>query len=134
TISVPGSYRLSSNLTVNDPNTNAIDITTSGVSIDLNGFSILGPAVCSGALCSPAGSGSGIVGTTGGGFSVSAAVGNGEIRGMPAFGICFNGDSIHIDRIRAVGNGKTGIFIQQSHGIANDNIISSTIASFNGED
>src|SRR2546426_5014835 len=54
TISVSGSYRLSSNLTVPDANTNAIEIKTSGVTIDLNGFSILGPTVCS-TSCSPAG-------------------------------------------------------------------------------
>src|SRR5580693_1218836 len=48
TISVAGSYRLSSNLTVPDANTDAIDITVSHVTIDLNGFSIIGQVVCSG--------------------------------------------------------------------------------------
>src|SRR5512139_1391685 len=43
-----GSYRLSSDLTVPDADTTAIDVTTtaSDVTIDLNGFSIVGPVVC----------------------------------------------------------------------------------------
>jgi hypothetical protein len=47
-ISVSGSYRLSGNLTVPDKNTTAIQITSGAVavSIDLNGFSIIGPVSC----------------------------------------------------------------------------------------
>src|SRR5438046_155584 len=48
TLSVAGSYRLSGNLTVPDENTNAIVVSADNVTIDLNGFSILGPVVCSG--------------------------------------------------------------------------------------
>src|SRR5947199_10311415 len=48
TISVSGSYRLSGNLTVPDTVTTAIRIQADNVAIDLNGFSILGPLVCSG--------------------------------------------------------------------------------------
>ena len=46
TISQPGSYRLSGNLIVPDMNTTAIVITADGVTLDLNGFSIMGPVVC----------------------------------------------------------------------------------------
>src|SRR5882672_11227351 len=46
TISQSGSYRLSGNLTVSDVNTSAIQITGENVSLDLNGFAILGPVVC----------------------------------------------------------------------------------------
>src|SRR5579863_4016947 len=42
-----GSYRLSGNLTV-PANTDGIDINADNVTLDLNGFSILGPTVCSG--------------------------------------------------------------------------------------
>jgi hypothetical protein len=38
-----GSYRLSSDLVISGTNTNGIDIDTSAVSLDLNGFSIIGP-------------------------------------------------------------------------------------------
>src|SRR5437870_3755247 len=48
TISVAGSYRLSGNLTVPDANTTAILVTVDNVTIDLNGFSIIGPTVCVG--------------------------------------------------------------------------------------
>jgi len=45
TISQPGSYKLSGNLTV-PANTMAIDITVPGVTLDLNGFSVIGPVKC----------------------------------------------------------------------------------------
>src|SRR6266436_5075236 len=48
TISLSGSYRLSGNFTVPNANTTAILITAHNVTIDLNGFSILGPTVCTG--------------------------------------------------------------------------------------
>jgi hypothetical protein len=42
-ITTSGSYRLTSNLVVSATNTDAIDVTYLNVTIDLNGFSILGP-------------------------------------------------------------------------------------------
>ena len=65
TISQPGSYKLSGNLTVPNANTNAILITSDHVTVNLNGFAILGPTDCSGGLnpCVNEGTGSGI--TTG---------------------------------------------------------------------
>src|SRR6266700_7689406 len=57
TITQPGSYRLSGNLTVPDANTTAIQVMADNVTIDLNGFSIIGPMVCNGfpvTSCSPA--------------------------------------------------------------------------------
>ncbi len=42
-ISQPGSYKLSSNLTNIPANTDAIQIVTDDVTLDLNGFSIIGP-------------------------------------------------------------------------------------------
>src|SRR5262245_36759187 len=49
TLSRPGSYRLSGNLTIADPDTTAIEITTDNVTLDLNGFTISGPFdICSG--------------------------------------------------------------------------------------
>ena len=46
-ITQPGSYRLTTNLIVADPNTNGIEISANHVTIDLNGFAIIGPADCS---------------------------------------------------------------------------------------
>ena len=45
TISRPGSYRLSGNLEVTDPDITAIEITADHVTLDLNGFSIQGPLI-----------------------------------------------------------------------------------------
>lgn len=42
-ITQPGSYKLSGNLTVAAPNTDAIDINVENVTLDLNGFIISGP-------------------------------------------------------------------------------------------
>src|SRR5262245_64017552 len=49
TISQPGSYRLSSNLVVKEAGVTAIEITANDVTIDLAGFSIVGPNTCGGA-------------------------------------------------------------------------------------
>ena len=46
TIAQPGSYRLISNLVVPDGGTTAIEITADNVTLDLNGFAIKGPNVC----------------------------------------------------------------------------------------
>ena len=45
-ISEPGSYTLSGNLTVPDENTNAIEVEAPDVTVDLNGFAIIGPVKC----------------------------------------------------------------------------------------
>src|SRR5262249_14253614 len=46
TISEAGSYRLDSNLIVPDAGTTAIEITADNVTLDLGGFSIIGPNSC----------------------------------------------------------------------------------------
>lgn len=107
TIAAPGSYKLSGNLTVPDANTTAIEISADNVTLDLNGFSIIGPAVCSGApvtSCSPTGTGIGI--NTGAAFGV--AILNGVIRGMGSFAV-ETGETVRIKEIRALSNGAGGI-------------------------
>lgn len=69
TISRPGSYRLSSNLTV-PPGVNAVLISASGVTLDLNGFTVLGPKVFPSAL--------GIVGDN----QTDVRIGNGSVIGF----------------------------------------------------
>lgn len=82
TISRPGSYRLTSNLTVSGVNRTAIRVNADNVSIDLSGFVIRGPVVCSefGASlsCSPRGFGRGIDAPNSSGTVVS----DGEVQGM----------------------------------------------------
>src|SRR5437870_13458443 len=69
-ISQPGSYRLKGNITVPDENTTAISVQADYVTIDLNGYSIQGPATCTGlpvTSCSPSSSGNDGNGIDGGG-------------------------------------------------------------------
>jgi hypothetical protein len=133
TISSPGSYRLSGNLVVPDANTTAIKITASNVTIDLNGFSILGPTVCTGypaTTCSPAGQGSGIDGTyfnpsTGSGLS-NITVTNGIVKGMGAYGVSLDGCfGCNVEKITASHSGTIGILIYFGR-------VSDNTASYNG--
>ena len=88
TIDAPGSYLLTSNLDLPDAATGAISIVADNVTINLNGFSILGTCVCSatwgggfvtGVTCTP---------TAAGGFGIDAMSQNqitvfgGTIRGV----------------------------------------------------
>ncbi len=96
TISQPGSYRLTSNLTQPDVDTHVIDAssvdTLEGVSVDLNGFSILGGTACTpvggnpptSVDCSGAGSGVGVF--------LATRVSNGAVKGMG--GDCIKGGRV----------------------------------------
>jgi hypothetical protein len=113
TISLTGSYRLSGNLTVPNENTTAILITADNVTIDLNGFSIIGPTVCTGGppvtSCSPSGAGAGVVG--GNHFSITVV--NGSVRGMGSMGINLgNTTGSHVEKVHADSNGATGILVR----------------------
>ena len=127
TISAGGSFRLTSDLDVRvlglpaSANTDGIDITGSGdVTIDLNGFGILGPASCPSFPCANTGIGSGIVTST----LVenrTVAIRNGTVRGMGLVGINLNGT----DRIADVSvfeNG--GIGIAMGRGVASRVVVS----------
>lgn len=48
TITEPGSYQLTSNITSSSTITNVIEINADNVTLDLNGFSIIGPRTCTG--------------------------------------------------------------------------------------
>ena len=128
TISVSGSYRLSGNLTVPDINTSAILVTADNVTIDLNGFSIIGPVVCSGfpATCNQ----------TGTGFGIDArqppltnlTIANGTVRGMGSDGIAIIGQSGSIEKVHAHSNGGNGLvpgaagMVRDSTSLQNGNI------------
>ena len=126
-ISQPGSYRLTGDLTV-DESTTAIRVTAKNVTIDLNGFSILGPTVCSGTppitpfTCAPVGAGNGIVADAG---SDAVTVLNGTIRGMGAAGINL-GPHSRVERINAISNGGSGIAANFS------SLIASNVVNGNG--
>jgi hypothetical protein len=112
TISQSGSYRLTGNLTVPDANTTAIQITASYVNLDLNGFSIIGPVVCTStpATCPAPGQGVGVQGGTGGQPSPRGVrVSNGIVRGMGSLGIGLFGGGNVVERITAENNAGGGI-------------------------
>jgi hypothetical protein len=123
-----GSYVLTGNLRVADPNQSAITVSgpiQGGIRIDLNGFEVAGPVVCSGVgsavACTPAGSGIGIS------SSVSyAAVVGGTVRGFGAGGVRLIGSPSRVERVTAQANGGFGI-----RG-AGWSIVSQSIARQNG--
>lgn len=108
TLCLPGSYRLSGNLTVPDENTTAIQITVDNVTLDLNGFSILGPTVCSGSplACTPTGSGRGVDAAG----HRNIAVVNGSVQGMGNIGVVAGGCCARVEKVQATSNGGAGIF------------------------
>ena len=117
-ISQAGSYRLSGNLTVPNADTTAIFMNNDNITLDLNGFSILGPTVCVGdpvTSCSPLGTGIGVDF----GHRRNITVVNGTVRGMGASGIegADHGTSGgHVEKIHADSNAFYGIHCQSRHG------------------
>jgi hypothetical protein len=123
TISVAGSYRLSGNLTMPNATTNAIEINANNVTIDLNGFSIVGPTICvagpgGGAVisCSPTGGGTGVLAIQ----RRNVTVVNGTVRGMGTgidLGSTVGG---YIEKVHADSNSSGGISVFDS-GVLNGN-------------
>ena len=113
TLSQSGSYRLTGGLDVtgepSPEHVTAIEITSSFVTLDLNGFELLGPTLCTGSpvdTCAPEGAGRGIA-SAGANFVV---IRNGTVRGFGGVGI--HAGHATIDGVSAVSNGGTGLWIQ----------------------
>jgi hypothetical protein len=123
TITAPGRCELVSNLTV-DAETTAILVEANDVIVDLNGFSISGPAVCSGdpTSCVNTGRGSGVLADWA--YSNIAVV-NGTVRGMGSAGIALT-NAARVEQVRAISNGGEGI----SGG--NDSTVTHSFAMSNG--
>jgi len=92
TLSQPGSYRLSGNLTVSDQNTTAIQVTADNITIDLNGFAILGPNLANGV-------GQGVSASS----RTNVAVLNGTVRGMGERGVHL-GNKARAEGLRLISN------------------------------
>ncbi len=118
TISQPGSYKLSGNLTVPDANTTAIQISSDHVTLDLNGFAIIGPIVCtsSPAVCPPAGTGIGINADNGPGKEGprGTKVLNGTIRGIGQTGIVITGTGAYVEKLTVNSSGGNGFVVAGS--------------------
>lgn len=98
-ITAPGSYYLTENISFGAANTNGIFIDADGVTIDLNGFTLSGPGSA--------------VGSTGNGILSSAAassiaISNGTVSNWRDTGILI-ANNCTVDRIRAENNGIAGI-------------------------
>lgn len=128
TISQPGSYRLSGNLSVPNQSTTAIEVRTENVTIDLNGFSILGPGLPAPAL--PGRPGRGIVSTfqPGDGTTYFAfgyvTVTNGVIAGLGNMAIDL-GPGSQVTNMR-VHNNAQGIYVGAA------SIVTGNVVRFNG--
>ncbi len=129
TISQPGSYRLSGNLTVPDANTTAINITANNVTVDLNGFMIGGPSVCTFGndgyvtSCTPTGTGNGI--NADWGISGTTVL-NGTIQGMGNNGVDVK-NAARVEKVRAVNNAGIGILTAGGGSIVTGNIANSNM-------
>src|SRR5262245_42328119 len=112
TISQSGSYRLSGNLMLANADTTAIQVTADSVTLDLNGFSIIGPAICvpgPATTCAAAGKGIGVqVGGTEMQNPRGVRILNGSIRGM-GLGIQMMGDGSFVERINTDSNSGGGM-------------------------
>jgi len=127
TIVSSGSYRLTSNLTVPNENTDGLVVGgESGVSIDLEGFEIRGPVICDGApfVCTPA-TGSGVKSTSNAVYGIS--VRDGSITGMGANGVAL-GSQAEATNLRVRWNGQDGVSVVQG------SIVSGMIIFENGGD
>jgi parallel beta-helix repeat protein len=128
-IDQPGSYRLKRNLLLPGPGTTAIQVTAPDVTIDLNGFSILGSNVCEEdqpVTCNIVGAGIGIQYTAASG---RITVRNGSIVGMGSYGIFTNGPGAAlIEGIHVRYNGGDGI------NVGRGSIVHGCTVEYNGQD
>ena len=114
TISQSGSYRLTGNLTVPDLDTAAIQITADFVTLDLNGFSISGPGICSTGTtttCPAQGKGVGVLAANDPRSPRGTRVLNGSVRGMGLFGIRLAGGGSFVEKVTADSNAGGGMMV-----------------------
>jgi hypothetical protein len=142
TLSEPGTYRLTGNLTLPNANTTGILISAANVTLDLGGFAITGPVVCAGnpLVCSSSGYGDGVeIKVLAPNARAAVSVSNGTLRGMGRYGLASGYDSVggvRIERVMAFQNGSNGLWLPGSavvadsqisynghHGIAGNNLL-----------
>jgi len=101
-----GRYVLTSDLVAPSPDTVAIQVNGALVWLDLNGFTLSGPTICTspGPACAPTGVGSGIL-TVSSGYTTIV---NGTVRGFGRDGIAVNGNC-RVQDVVVIGNGRNGL-------------------------
>ena len=132
-VTSPGSYKLSGNLLAKNQDTDVIVIATDHVTIDLNGFAILGTTNCAARPCVNLGQGRGIA-TSGTNPFFNITVRNGTIQGMGSFGIYLNGDSILVEYMHVRSNGLVGINITRPAAIQTNVIVQHNNVQLNQND
>ena len=140
-ITQAGSYRLTGNLEVDDVDTTAIWVRAYYVTVDLNGFSILGPVLCdSDGACPEGGDGAGVwAGPTLPGdddlispgenqnqppIPIGVEVRNGVVSGMGHTGVGGIREG-RVETVRAISNGRNGISVRGG-------LVTGCVASRNG--
>ncbi len=125
TISAEGSYRLTGNLTVSDPNLDGLVVTAAGVTVDFNGFALSGPATGSG-------SGSGVTGTgTDGADAIRSTFRNGTIRGFRSLAIALAGASqVRVDDMGIDSNAGGGLETGERGKLHGNNVSDNTGSAF----
>lgn len=115
TISVSGSYRLASNLTVTTPG-NGIEVRANEVTIDMGGFTLAGSGIGRNGIAS---------------FNRTLTVKNGTVRGFTLDGVRTIAISLTVRDMTVTSNGRTGVWADPGLGEANDvsfaNIVGSRI-------
>ena len=110
TIAQPGTYELVGDLSVGNQVSSAIEVQASNVSIEMNGFRIIGPVTCSGTpvVCTPATVGGGNIGINGWAYNpTNLVVRNGSVTGMGT-GILASYDG-RVEHVQALQNGDAGV-------------------------
>lgn len=131
TLSEQGSYILTSNLEMPNQDTTGIEVTTEFVTIDLNGFSIIGITTCSNipvTSCAPTGNGDGIRSQFDG-----TSVSNGVVQGAGRYGVSISNDGGTIENMRAQANGATGLVVSSVDGDEGGTVRNS-VSNRNGRD
>jgi hypothetical protein len=132
-ITQPGSYRLTSNLTQPDADTDVVQIQASDVTLDLNGFAISGENVCtyfSGPSpvlsCSyEEGLGTGVVSPE---QAQRVTVRNGSVTGMGG-GCVALGKQGQVHDLSVSHCGRSGIFLNQSSTVSRARLIQSMVGN-----
>ena len=120
TLSHPGTYILSSDLTVSDPTVGAIVMQTNNISLDLNRFTISGPVVCQGdpLTCAPSGPAVGVNGE----FFENLRIENGTIQGFSQWGLV-TGPNGYVNGILSRGNYWIGINARAGTQVSNSKAV-----------
>ncbi|MFK7894752.1 MAG: hypothetical protein AB8G23_02890 [Myxococcota bacterium] len=131
TLTQPGSYRLTGNLELRSSGTTGILVAADDVTIDLNGFGIVGTARCTSykdeVSCVGDGLGSAIYAQDDRSVAVRTTVRNGFVRGAGHSGIRLNAESA-VDFVTVTDNAQGGIEI------ADDSLVTRSRIVRNGGD